>query len=86
MARVVRKRRPVPPPVSPLAALAEKHLEALRVQNYSEYTVKNRRVFLGFFLAWCHDRGITEPTDVTRPILEHYSVISSTTARKTASR
>jgi integrase/recombinase XerD len=72
MARVVRKRKTNPPPESPLAALAEKHLEALRVQNYSEYTVKNRRVFLGFFLAWCHDRGITEPTDVTRPILEHY--------------
>jgi integrase/recombinase XerD len=29
-------------------------------------------VHLGFFLAWCHDRGITEPTEVTRPILEHY--------------
>jgi integrase/recombinase XerD len=50
----------------------EKHLQALRVLNYSEYTVKNRRVHLGFFLAWCHDRGITEPTEVTRPILEHY--------------
>ncbi len=72
MTRIVRIRKPNPPPASPLAALAEKHLEALRVQNYSQYTVKNRRVFLGFFLAWCHDRGITEPADVTRPILEHY--------------
>jgi integrase/recombinase XerD len=72
MARVTKKRKPQAPPVSPLAALMEKHLEALRVLNYSEYTVKNRRVHLGFFLAWCHDRGITEPTEVTRPILEHY--------------
>ncbi len=72
MARVVRKRKPSPPPASPLAVLAGKHLEDLQVKNYSQYTVKNRRVFIGFFLAWCHDRGITEPTDVTRPILEHY--------------
>jgi len=72
MARITKKRKPEAPPVSPLAALMEKHLEALRVLNYSEYTVKNRRVHLGFFLAWCHDRGITEPTEVTRPILEHY--------------
>ncbi len=72
MARLVRKRKPDPPPASPLAALMEKHLQALRVLNYSEYTVKNRRVHLGFFVAWCHDRGLTEPTEVTRPILEHY--------------
>jgi integrase/recombinase XerD len=72
MARVVRKRKAEPPPVSPLAALMEKHLEALRARNYSEYTVKSRRVHLGFFVGWCRDRGITEPTEVTRPILEHY--------------
>jgi integrase/recombinase XerD len=72
MSRVVKKRKPDPPPVSLLAALMEKHLQALRVLNYSEYTVKNRRVHIGFFVAWCHDRGITEPTEVTRPILEHY--------------
>jgi hypothetical protein len=40
MARVTKKRKPEPPPVSPLAALMEKHLQALRVLNYSEYTVK----------------------------------------------
>lgn len=72
MARVVRKRRPDPKPLSPLAALMEKHLEALQIQNYSQYTVRNRRVHIGFFVQWCHDRGITEPVEVTRPILEHY--------------
>jgi integrase/recombinase XerD len=72
MARVVRKRKPDPPPGSPLAAMMEKHLQALCVLNYSQYTVKNRRGHIGFFLEWCHDRGITEPTEVTRPILEHY--------------
>jgi hypothetical protein len=58
--------------VTPLAALLEKHLEDLRVKNYSEYTVKGRRVHIGFFLAWCTERGITEPVDVTRTVLESY--------------
>jgi len=72
MARVVRKRKTAPPPATPLAALMEKHLEALEAQNYSPFTVKNRRVHLGYFVGWCRDRGVTEPTEVTRPILEHY--------------
>lgn len=69
MTRIAKKK---PKPVSYLAALMEKHLEELEVKNYSEYTVRNRRVNLGFFIDWCKDRGITEPTEVTRPILEHY--------------
>jgi len=72
MARIVRKRKPEAPPSSPLAAMLERHLEDLRVKNYSEYTVKNRRTHIGFFVEWCRDRGVTEPTEVTRPILEHY--------------
>jgi len=55
-----------------LAALLEKHLEDLRVRNYSEYTVKNRRVHIGFFLDWCDERGLTEPVEVTRTVLESY--------------
>jgi integrase/recombinase XerD len=50
----------------------EKHLDALRVRNYSEYTIKNRRVHIGFFLVWCAERSLTEPSDVTRPVLEQY--------------
>jgi integrase/recombinase XerD len=72
MARIVRKRKPDPPPSSPLAAMMGKHLDDLRVHNYSEYTIKNRKAHIGFFVDWCRDRGLTEPTEVTRPILEHY--------------
>jgi integrase/recombinase XerD len=64
MARVVHN--------TPLSALLEKHLEDLRVRNYSEYTVKNRRVHIGFFLDWCNERGLTEPVEVTRTVLESY--------------
>jgi integrase/recombinase XerD len=72
MARVPKRRKAVEPPATPLAALLEKHLEDLRVKNYSEYTVKNRRVHIGFFLDWAFERGITEPVEVTRTVLEAY--------------
>ncbi|MGA2433679.1 MAG: site-specific tyrosine recombinase XerC [Bryobacteraceae bacterium] len=72
MARVVKKRQPVPPPDSFLAALVAKHLEALLVQHYSEYTVKTRRGHLGYFLTWCADRNLTDPSEITRPVLEQY--------------
>jgi integrase/recombinase XerD len=75
MSRVAKNntaRKSAPPPSSPLAAMMEKHLLDLRVKNYSEYTIKNRRGHIVFFVGWCHDRGLTEPVEVTRPILEHY--------------
>lgn len=72
MARVVRKRKCVEPPRTPLALLLEKHLEDLRLRNYSEYTVKGRRVHIQFFLDWAFERGITEPVEVTRTLLERY--------------
>jgi integrase/recombinase XerD len=59
-------------PESPLAALLEKHLEDLLVKNYSEYTVRNRRVHIKLFLDWCRERGLTEPVEVTRTVLESY--------------
>ena len=72
MARIVRKRKPVEEPRTVLAVLMEKHLEDLRVKQYSEYTIKNRRVHIGMFLVWASERGITEPVEVTRTVLERY--------------
>jgi len=57
---------------SALASLMEKHLTALATKNYSVYTIKNRRVHIGFFLDWCQERGLSEPVDVTRTVLESY--------------
>jgi integrase/recombinase XerD len=53
-------------------ALMEKHLAALEAKNYSAYTIRNRRVHIGFFLDWCAARSIAEPVDVTRTVLETY--------------
>jgi integrase/recombinase XerD len=72
MARITRKRKPDPPATPPLAALMYEHLNALRVRDYSEHTVKNRHVHIGFFLEWCKERGLAEPTEITRPVLERY--------------
>jgi integrase/recombinase XerD len=50
----------------------EKHLENLSLKNYSEYTLKGRRVHIGFFLDWAAERGIEDPVEVTRTVLEAY--------------
>ena len=72
MARVRKTRKPVEPPATPLAVLMEKHLDDLRLKNYSDYTIKGRRVHIGFFLEWASERGVTEPVEVTRTVLEAY--------------
>jgi integrase/recombinase XerD len=72
MAKVVRKRKAPEPPATPLESLLEKHLDHLRMRDYSEYTLKGRRVHIGFFLDWCRERGIAEPVEVTRSVLESY--------------
>ena len=72
MARVEKRRRPQPVIQTPLQSLMHDHLRALEVQNYSKYTVRGREGHIGFFIAWLEERGITEPIDVTRPVLERY--------------
>ena len=72
MGKAVRKRKPAAPPDTVLASLLEKYFEHLRVRNYSEFTIRTNRVQVGAFLAWCGERGITEPMEVTRTVLESY--------------
>jgi integrase/recombinase XerD len=61
MARVTKTRKPAAMPATPLEAMMHDHLQSLAVQNYSEHTVRNRRVHIGFFLEWCKERGLSEP-------------------------
>jgi integrase/recombinase XerD len=72
VARVEKKRKPQPAPQTPLEVLMRAHLHALEVRNYSEFTVKGRAGHIQFFLDWLKERGITDPADVTRPVLERY--------------
>jgi integrase/recombinase XerD len=55
-----------------LAAYVARYLEWLRVHNYSEATVNNRELYLGYFLVWAAERGLTQPKSITKPILERY--------------
>jgi integrase/recombinase XerD len=73
MAHVKRKSKlegSLPP--TPLAGLLEEHVNALRVRDYSENTIRNQHMHVRYFLLWCAERGLTEPTEITRPVLERY--------------
>jgi len=55
-----------------LPAYVARYLEWLRVHNYAEPTVKNRELYLGYFISWGAERGLTAPKEITKPILERY--------------
>jgi integrase/recombinase XerD len=55
-----------------LGAYVLRYLEWLRVHNYAAPTVQNRESYLGAFVAWCIERGLMTPKEVTKPILERY--------------
>jgi integrase/recombinase XerD len=55
-----------------LAAFVMRYLEWLRVHNYAGPTVENREACLGYFVAWCLERGLATPREITKPILERY--------------
>jgi integrase/recombinase XerD len=56
----------------PLAQAMETHFEALLVAGYSADTVRGRRIALRRFIAWCDERGLADPREITKPILERY--------------
>jgi integrase/recombinase XerD len=74
-----RKKR-VPKPLGPfrfegpgeLARAAGEFLDWCRVRGYSEMTLSGWKLHLRYFLAWCHERQLFEPFEITRPILERY--------------
>src|ERR1019366_5691511 len=71
MARVEKRKAPAQAQ-TPLEALMRDHLKYLEVRNYSEYTVRGRAGHIQFFVDWLKERSITEPVEVTRPVLERY--------------
>jgi integrase/recombinase XerD len=54
------------------AALSAAFFEWMRVKNYSDRTVENRQHYLERFTVWCIERGITQPAEVTKALLERY--------------
>jgi integrase/recombinase XerD len=54
------------------AVLSSAFFEWMRVKNYSERTVENRQNYLRYFIVWCGERGIVQPAEVTKALLERY--------------
>jgi integrase/recombinase XerD len=69
--RVLTLATPGPDPEGMDTRGAE-HIEWMRVRNYSQDTIRDRMYCLSYFERWCADRGITRPSEVTKPILERY--------------
>ena len=55
-----------------LADRMDAYLESLRVQHYSEQTVKSHREALVQWVRWAYERDVYQSAEVTRPLLESY--------------
>ena len=55
-----------------IGAYAQEYCDWLETRNYSGQTVHNRRHYLLFFASWCSERGLEEPCEVTKPVIERY--------------
>ena len=55
-----------------LVRYLEEHFEWMLMTGYSADTVRARRQALRKFIGWCDERGLEDPTDITRPMLERY--------------
>jgi len=49
-----------------------KYFEAIRLRGYTESTAHRRESQLRGFIGWCDERGLSQPNEVTKPILERY--------------
>ncbi len=49
-----------------------RYLEHGKVQGISKDTLKRRDSALRRFIAWCDERGIDDPKDVTKPLVDRY--------------
>ncbi len=55
-----------------LPRMAERYFEWMGIKNYSKYTIREHWIQLGYFFAWCEERGLTKPHEITKPIIERY--------------
>ena len=61
-----------PAPGNPLHGYLHAYGEWALAAGYSEHTLAARRAALLRFIVWCDERGIHQPTELTRPMLERY--------------
>jgi integrase/recombinase XerD len=49
-----------------------RYLAFLEERNYSPRTIETRGDYMRYFIIWCDDRSLTQPSQIDRPILERY--------------
>ena len=52
--------------------MLEEYIESLAVKGFTDDTRHVRREHLSLFERWAMERGLSEPVEVTRPVLERY--------------
>ena len=72
MRKVQRQRFAIDQLPKAMITAMEAYLDWLTVRNYSNYTIVERRYYLGLFIEWAEMRSITTPEAVTLEILESY--------------
>ena len=85
MALVVKPRKQRTAPSTPLQAMLEEYIESLAVKGFTDDTRHVRREHLSLFERWAQERGLTDPVEITRPVLERYQRYLFTTARRMVS-
>ena len=56
----------------PLTRWMIEHFEWMLITGYSADTIRARRIALKRFIRWCDERGVDDPREITKPILERY--------------
>lgn len=57
---------------STLQLFADHFYEHLKIKNYSINTIISRKKHIRSFILWCNERGIQDPSEVSRAIIEAY--------------
>jgi len=55
-----------------LASYLPFYLESLRIRGYSELTIDMHDLAIGRFIGWSEQRGVVEPNDITRDVIQAY--------------
>src|SRR5580704_9753779 len=66
------ERKPDPIAHLTFTRLMDEHFEWMLMTGYTPDTVRGRRQAIRRFIAWCDDRGLSDPKEITKPILERY--------------
>jgi integrase/recombinase XerD len=61
-----------PVAVDSMEAWIRRYLEAVMVAQFSAHTLRTRKSDLSVFYAWCEDRGVVSPREISQAILERF--------------